>query len=385
MSLSRGRVLLSVASLAAVLAGFPLAERAHGQCMHHGHHGGMHPPGGGFSPMMSMMQQQQLQQMLLQQQMLQQRVLQQQVLQLKQLDREVRELTAGGVPAVKAGLKSIRAETRWAAARVVGLQKLDMPEELIPLLTDSNGHVRQSARQALVELSADALLAKKTEGKASAKRVDFGPSVQAGTAAQKAAAHKWRTWWERQESDPKDAKVLLAKNVVRPTAPKMVVPVAAAAPADEVTRLSNELVRATAAHREAALTKLRDSKGAVYTDALADAILSLNGESREQARDALVERLTRMKSTTLSNKLQDDNPEVRRAAALACAMKEGKSLIPDLIALLDDPERPVALAAKTALKSLTGENFGPVVGVALVDRTRAIGDWKEWWRKQNGQ
>jgi len=332
-----------------------------------------------MSPGLTGMQQQQLQQMLLQQQLMQQRVLQQQNLQLKQLDREVRELSAGGIPAVKAALKSVRAESRWAGARVVGLQNLPLRDELIQLLTDSNAHVRQAARQGLVELSTTALRAKSAERTSSVKRVDYGPALQAGPAAQRTAARKWRTWWENLESGRMDVKAITAKNAARVETPKK------ATPEDEATRLSKELIQATPARREAVLSKLRDSKGVVYTDALADAIPSLTGDARDQARDALTERLTRMKAATLSDKLQDDNPEVRGAAALACAMKEAKSRIPDLIALLDDPERFVALAAKTALKNMTGQNFGRVVGVARVDQTRVIGDWNEWWRKQNGQ
>jgi HEAT repeat protein len=78
-----------------------------------------------------------------------------------------------------------------------------------------------------------------------------------------------------------------------------------------------------------------------------------------QARDALTQRMTRMKATTLRDKLQDDNVEVRRAAALACGRKKEAEHIPELLQLLDDPELLVIQAARKALKELTGEDFGP--------------------------
>src|SRR5262249_19112747 len=89
--------------------------------------------------------------------------------------------------------------------------------------------------------------------------------------------------------------------------------------APRAARLSAELVKADAGQQAQLLRKLRDSKGAVYTDALAHAIPRLNGAVKGEARDALAERLTRMKKDTLDDKLRDDDVEVRRAAALACA------------------------------------------------------------------
>ena len=52
-------------------------------------------------------------------------------------------------------------------------------------------------------------------------------------------------------------------------------------------------------------------------------------------------------------------PFRRRAAALACAMKEDKAHLAKLIELLQDGEQPVARAAYVALKSLTSQDFGP--------------------------
>jgi hypothetical protein len=152
----------------------------------------------------------------------------------------------------------------------------------------------------------------------------------------------------------------------------------------EVTRLSDELVKADAGRQEPVLDKLRDGKGHVYTDALAHAIHRLYPPVKGKARDALADRMSRMKSDTLSDKLRDDDFEVRRAAALACAMKDEKVHIPRLIEMLQDSELEVARAAHTALKLLTDKNFGPGRDATRFDFSRAADAWKEWWSK-NGE
>jgi hypothetical protein len=138
----------------------------------------------------------------------------------------------------------------------------------------------------------------------------------------------------------------------------------------EATRLSGQLVRSSGIPRDLLLQKLRDSKGVVHTVALATAIPSLDGSFKEKARQALVERLTRMTSETLRDYLRDEDPEVRRAAVEASLLKDKKELIPDLIVLLTDPEPLTARAAEAALRDLTGE-----------DHTTPDA-WKEWWKKQ---
>jgi hypothetical protein len=141
----------------------------------------------------------------------------------------------------------------------------------------------------------------------------------------------------------------------------------------------------SAKRQQEALDKLRDTKGGEYTDALASAIPKLSGETKTKAREALSDRLSRMKPTTLAEKLQDDNAEIRRAAALACAMKEDKTNVPRLIELLEDKETLVARAAHAALKSLSGRDFGPAAGASRTEIAKAVADWKDWWSKQGGK
>jgi hypothetical protein len=149
---------------------------------------------------------------------------------------------------------------------------------------------------------------------------------------------------------------------------------APAATDPEVARLSDELVQADAGRQETVLQKLRESKGAVYTDALAHAIHRLDGEAKGKARDALADRLARMKAATLADKLRDDDAEVRRAAALACAIKDERDNVPRLIELLGDHEPTVARSARAALKSLAGQDLGPEPA-----------PWKDWWAKNGGR
>jgi uncharacterized protein (TIGR03067 family) len=152
----------------------------------------------------------------------------------------------------------------------------------------------------------------------------------------------------------------------------------------ESARLSAELVQAGPAQRDALLDKLKESKGVVHTQALAAAIPQLTGASKTKARDALAERIARMTTATLKDKLQDGDPEIRRAAALACAMKEEKNLIPNLLQLLADSELPVARAAHVALKALSGQDFGPDAVASPAERATAITAWKSWWTKHKG-
>ena len=147
-----------------------------------------------------------------------------------------------------------------------------------------------------------------------------------------------------------------------------------APPADETEggRMARELVQAPAERRDELVQKYRDGKGVTYTEALSGAIPQLGGEDKRKARDALAERLTRMKADTLTRYFQDQDAEIRRAAALAAAMKEAKTLIPDLIPLLADPEPTVAHAAHAALKDLTGQELGP-----------SEAEWKAWWKNRD--
>jgi hypothetical protein len=150
----------------------------------------------------------------------------------------------------------------------------------------------------------------------------------------------------------------------------------------QVRELADSLINATSLNRKQVLEKLRDTKGGAYTDALGRATRRLEGEPLKEAREAFAARLTRMTATTLRELMKDDNREVRRAAILACAMKEDKSHIPDLIEKLNDRDPVVNRAARASLKSLTGKDFGPEADASAADVAKAVAAWKEWYEKQ---
>jgi hypothetical protein len=150
----------------------------------------------------------------------------------------------------------------------------------------------------------------------------------------------------------------------------------------ESIRLADALVKAPAARRAELLEEMENQKGLKYTEALAAAIPQLDGEAHRKAREALANRLTRMKDETLADYLQDDDAEIRRAAALAVGQKESKTLLPSLISMLRDAEPSVVRAAHASLKVLTGQDFGPTVKATREERDRAVLKWIAWWSKQ---
>jgi hypothetical protein len=150
----------------------------------------------------------------------------------------------------------------------------------------------------------------------------------------------------------------------------------------EAARLSATLLNAAGDARVTLLAKLRDSKGSVYTDALARAAAKATSEFQQEIREALARRLTRMTPATLREMLKDDNREIRRGAALACGHKEDRQFIADLIELVGDSEEVVVQASRTSLRALTGKDLGPGPAAAPADRQKATLAWKNWWKEQ---
>jgi hypothetical protein len=150
----------------------------------------------------------------------------------------------------------------------------------------------------------------------------------------------------------------------------------------EGNRLADALVQAPEPKRTELLDSMESEKGVKYTEALAAAIPRLEGEAHRKARAALANRLTRMKDETLAEYLQDEDPEIRRAAALAVGQKESKTLLPSLISMLRDPDISVVRAAHASLKALSGQDFGPSAKATREERDQAVLKWIEWWSKQ---
>jgi hypothetical protein len=148
-------------------------------------------------------------------------------------------------------------------------------------------------------------------------------------------------------------------------------------------RMAADLAKATGSRQKLLLHNYQVGKGAEFTEVLALAIPQMKGESQQKVREALAERLTRMKDSTLEQYLADDVLEIRIAAARAGALKGSKSLIPHLIPLVKDTRGGVAEAAHQALKELTGQDFGPKVNASREERVEASRQWTEWWNKQD--
>jgi hypothetical protein len=145
-------------------------------------------------------------------------------------------------------------------------------------------------------------------------------------------------------------------------------------------QLSAKLILAPADQQEKLLEQFKSAKGVVYTQALAAAIPNL-GPAQGRARDALAERLARMTAVTLHGRLKDEDPEMRTAAARACAAREDPAHVPDLILLLEDSEPRAARAAREALKRLAGgPDFGPRADSGPEERAQAVAAWKQWWK-----
>jgi hypothetical protein len=165
--------------------------------------------------------------------------------------------------------------------------------------------------------------------------------------------------------------------LVPPPSPQAPAPVGSAS-------LVDELVRSSPDDWPQVLARMRDTKGPEHTAALVLAIPKLEGDRKKQAREALSERLTRMSPETLREMMKSDDPELRRAAVLAAAMKDDRSHVPDLIdRIKKDDDESVVRAARAGLKSLSGgQDFGPAPEATKADREAAAKAWRDWWAKQ---
>lgn len=164
-------------------------------------------------------------------------------------------------------------------------------------------------------------------------------------------------------------------------APVVLAPVDPPAPAPSgAEKVAEALVAASKTPGwDAKLTEAKDTKGPEQTAGLVKAIPQLDAEKQKQAREALAERLTRMTANTLRTQMKDSDPELRRAAVLAAAMKEDKSHVPDLINRIADPADVVVRAARAGLRSLTGKDFGPQPGADDAAKAKAKADWDRWY------
>ncbi len=127
----------------------------------------------------------------------------------------------------------------------------------------------------------------------------------------------------------------------------------------EVARLTEELVSAPDAQKGAVLARLSRGAGEAPGEALAAAIPRLTGRWRERARLALADRLSRLPTGALRERLRHEDAETRRAAAAAALRKKDGSLLQELTPLVKDEDPAVAAGARRALEGLTTQQAGP--------------------------
>jgi HEAT repeat protein len=304
----------------------------------------------------------------------QQRLLQQrQKEQQEQLLTLLRNAIDVSEDELRAALKSPAAVNRFVAAYAVGERRLFWQDDLMALLKDPDDAVRQSARRSLVILSFLKLnpeVASAAPGKPGppAEKLtpprDFGPLPGAAVAGRKKAAEDWAEWWKEQ-----GMSVLKSSLAPRKDA--------------QADRLSNLLVKADGERRSEVLKKYAETSGVEYTLAIAHAIPSLSGDSRKEAREALAERLSGRKETTLLRYLEDEDAEIRRAASLALGMRDAKETVADVAKLLLDPEPSVVRATHAVLRSLTGEDYGPAANATEEEKEEAIKRYRAWRPKKD--
>jgi hypothetical protein len=132
------------------------------------------------------------------------------------------------------------------------------------------------------------------------------------------------------------------------------------------------------------IERLRDAKGTAYTEGLVQALRIVRGEVQQAAREALIDRMTRMTPATLRDKLGSDQDELRLAAIQAAGDKKAQDLVPDLIELVTEKNSAVRSAAGKALQTITGKDFGPAPNASFEEQFYARKQWQAWWDANGG-
>ncbi len=149
-----------------------------------------------------------------------------------------------------------------------------------------------------------------------------------------------------------------------------------------VTELAQMAGSERGAKQKQALRELGQRTDDQALAALGSAASSYDEEIQKLARDLLHRYLSRSSAAVLKEKLKDERPEVRAAAARVIGTKRLK-LGWELIDLLSDEEADVRQAARQGLVRLSGgKDFGPEPASSDNDRDEAIGKWRDWWSKQ---
>jgi hypothetical protein len=268
--------------------------------------------------------------------------------EIEEQKKTLRSLVTADEEIVRAKLSDDNPLYRLGAVQSVHRRRLHLEKDLLNRLEDQQPLVREAAHQGLVRL---------------ARSTDFGPKPRAGRLEHNQAVRRWKIWLAMQ------TRPIEALDEPVPSDPAEA----------EAIRLAVELAQAKPELEASLLKSLQSAAEPAGTLALAVAIAELDGKRQIKARQALVERLAAADTDTLKKRLSDSNIDIRRAAVAAVGLKKASTLLPDALKLLEDPQVEVAQAARTTLKQLTRQDFGPTASANSIDRTIAIGQWYRWW------
>ncbi|HUX02308.1 MAG: HEAT repeat domain-containing protein [Phycisphaerae bacterium] len=89
------------------------------------------------------------------------------------------------------------------------------------------------------------------------------------------------------------------------------------------------------------------------------------------------------RETTL-RRLREDNPRVQVNTIYQVVRADDRTLVPELITLLESEDEGVRFFAASALHKLTGRDFGFHRARSSAERERIIGQWRAWWESEGG-
>jgi len=85
---------------------------------------------------------------------------------------------------------------------------------------------------------------------------------------------------------------------------------------------------------------------------------------------------------TMQRRLREDNPRMQTATIAQVVRAGDRTLVPELINLLESEDEGVRFVAAAALHKLTGQNFGFHFATTAEERQQIIGRWRTWWEAQ---
>ncbi len=170
------------------------------------------------------------------------------------------------------------------------------------------------------------------------------------------------------DADFKGGALSNAPKIVKPSE-KTGAEAKAIEPEQHAKELIKKLLSARTDERGDILADIEFGKGSHYTYELSKAISMMpTNEAKEMARHTLAQRMKRLTLSTLGSYFQQDDAELKIAAARACGQKNDKEAVPMLIPVLAELDSGVKTAAYDALKSLSGEDY-----------RFSIERWSKWW------